>query len=89
MDRLLAGLPLVDEIVGRIQLARAWHREYRRVSAELGAYSPKELSADLRLSRGDIPELASRAADEHVATLARHRPRQVGTGGYPYLAWPA
>ena len=41
--------------VGHALLRR---REYRRVRAELETYSERELSADLRLNRSDIPDLA-------------------------------
>jgi uncharacterized protein YjiS (DUF1127 family) len=81
MDRLTVGLPVVDDLIDRINLALAWHREYRRVSTELGAYSRHELSSDLRLSPSDIPDLASRAADERVADLARAQARQPRAGG--------
>src|SRR3954452_7269970 len=36
-------------------------RECRRVRAELETYSERELSADLRLNRSDIPALAAQA----------------------------
>lgn len=89
MDRHLVGLPVVGDIINRISLTLAWHREYARVSAELGAYTRHELAADLRLSRGDIPELAARAADEHVAALSRSRARQPWVGGRHLAATPA
>jgi hypothetical protein len=73
MDRHIVGLPAVNDLVDRIRFAFAWRREYARVSAELGSHTKNELAADLRLSRGDIPEMAARAADEHVAALSRAR----------------
>ena len=36
-------------------------RECRRVRAELETYSERELNADLRLNRSDIPDLAAEA----------------------------
>ena len=85
MDRLTVGLPAVDDLIDRINLALVWHREYRRVSTELGAYTRHELSSDLRLCPSDIPDLASRAADERVADLARSQARLPRAGG-PRLA---
>ena len=45
----------------RIGLALLRRRERRRVRAELETYSERELNADLRLSRSDIPDLAAEA----------------------------
>ena len=81
MDRLTVGLPVVDDLIDRINLALAWHREYRRVSTELGAYTRHELSSDLRLCPSDIPDLAGQAADERVADLARSHASLPRAGG--------
>ena len=45
----------------RIGLALLRRRECRRVRAELETYSERELNADLRLNRSDIPDLAAQA----------------------------
>ena len=45
----------------RIEHALLRRRECRRVRAELETYSERELNADLRLSRSDIPDLAAEA----------------------------
>src|SRR4051794_1294075 len=45
----------------RIGHALLRRRERRRVRAELETYSERELNADLRLSRSDIPDLAAEA----------------------------
>ena len=55
----------------RIGLALLWRREFRKVRAELGCYSERELTADLRLSRSEIPAIAAEAADERVAAPGR------------------
>jgi hypothetical protein len=45
----------------RIGLALLRRRECRRVRAELETYPERELNADLRLNRSDIPDLAAEA----------------------------
>jgi len=52
---------IVMNLSQRIGLALLRRRECRRVRAELETYSERELSADLRLNRSDIPDLAARA----------------------------
>ncbi len=89
MDRPIVGLPAVNDLVDRIRFAFAWRREYARVSAELGSHTKNELAADLRLSRGDIPEMAARAADEHVAALRSTRSGQGWAGASPLVTRPA
>jgi hypothetical protein len=64
------------DLLNPIKLAFIWHREFRKVRAELESYSARELAADLRMSRADIPEVAARAADEKVAALVRRRPER-------------
>jgi uncharacterized protein YjiS (DUF1127 family) len=58
----------------RITLAWIWWREFRRVRAELGCYSERELMADLRLNRSEIPGIAAEAADERVMAFVRDHP---------------
>jgi hypothetical protein len=55
----------------RIGLALLWRREFRRVRDELGCYSERELTADLRLSPSEVPAIAAEAADQRVAALGR------------------
>ena len=62
------------DLFKRVELALIRRREYRRLRAELESYSERELSADLRLSRSDIPEVAAEAADQRVAAFVRARP---------------
>ena len=58
----------------RIALARLWRGEFLRVRAELEANSGRELMADLRLTRSEIPEIAAEAADRRVAAFVRAHP---------------
>jgi uncharacterized protein YjiS (DUF1127 family) len=51
----------IMNLLKRIEHALLRRRECRRVRAELETYSERELNADLRLSRSDIPDLAARA----------------------------
>lgn len=55
----------------RIGLALLWRREFCRVRVELGCYSERELTADLRLSPSEVPAIAAEAADQRVAALGR------------------
>ena len=48
-------------LLERIEHALLRRRECRRVRAELETYSERELNADLRLNRSDIPDLAAEA----------------------------
>ena len=48
-------------LLKHIEHALRRQRECRRVRAELETYSERELNADLRLSRSDIPDLAAEA----------------------------
>src|SRR5690348_16994438 len=48
-------------LLKRIEHALLRRRECRRVRAELETYSQRELNADLRLNRSDIPDLAAEA----------------------------
>ena len=48
-------------LLKHIEHALRRQRECRRVRAELETYSERELSADLRLDRSDIPDLAAQA----------------------------
>ena len=48
-------------LLKRIGHALLRRRECRRVRAELETYSERELNADLRLNRSDIPALAAEA----------------------------
>ena len=58
----------------RIELARLWRREYRRVRGELETHTQRELSTDLGLNRSDIPDIAAEAADQKVAAFVRSHP---------------
>jgi hypothetical protein len=54
------GIARLSRAVSRpLRLAWLRRREYLRVRAELETYSARELAADLRLNRSDIPELAA------------------------------
>ena len=48
-------------LLKHIEHALLRQRECRRVRAELETYSERELNADLRLNRSDIPALAAEA----------------------------
>ena len=55
------GRPLASgamDLTSRIRLAWQRQRAYRKARAELETYSDRELAADLRLNRADIPEFA-------------------------------
>jgi hypothetical protein len=75
----LAGVPArpITGAIGatglaeRNGLALLRRREFRSVRAELGCYSERELTADLRLSPSEVPALAAEAADEYVAASGR------------------
>src|SRR3954468_14581447 len=45
----------------RNRASQCRQRECRRVRAKLETYSERELNADLRLNRSDIPDLAAQA----------------------------
>jgi uncharacterized protein YjiS (DUF1127 family) len=62
-----------------LKLAVLWRREFNRVRSELSSYSERELSADLRLNRSDIPAIAAEAADEGVTAFVRSHPAYRGT----------
>ena len=47
-------------LTGRLRQALQRRRAYLKTRAELETYSARELAADLRLNRSDIPELATR-----------------------------
>lgn len=68
-------------LLNRFRLHRLWRREFARVRAELGSYTRRELSADLRLSPGDIPDIAAEAADRRVAAYVRSHPGYRGAFG--------
>ena len=70
----------------RIGLALLRRREFLRARAELETYSERELNADLRLSRSDIPDLAAATADERVAAFVRGRPAHRRARGGDVLA---
>jgi uncharacterized protein YjiS (DUF1127 family) len=71
--------------LGYIKLALLWRREYRRARAELESASERELGADLRLNRSDVPDVAAETADERLAALLRDRPghRRASRAGLP------
>ena len=48
-------------LLNHVEHALRRRRECRRVRAELETYSERELSADPRLNRSDIPDLAAEA----------------------------
>ncbi len=68
---------------GKAATLRRVHREaYERVVAELGAYSDRELNADLRIGQGLVEALAARLSDEHErregqAEVAREGPEDL------------
>jgi len=51
----------IMNLLKHVGLALLRRRECRRVRAELETYSERELSADLRLNRSDIPDVAAGA----------------------------
>ncbi len=58
------GRPLASAIgglglTGRVRESLQQRRAYLKTRAELETYSARELAADLRLNRSDIPELAA------------------------------
>jgi uncharacterized protein YjiS (DUF1127 family) len=64
LGRAIGG-PLASAIGGlglttRLRQALKQRRAYLKTRAELETYSARELAADLRLSRSDIPEFAAR-----------------------------
>ena len=59
-------------IYRRLELASIWRREFHRVRSELACYSERQLNADLRMSRSDIPYIAMEAANERVAARVQH-----------------
>jgi uncharacterized protein YjiS (DUF1127 family) len=61
-------------IIDRIKISLAWHRQYRRVYAELDSYTQREMKADLGLNRSDIPEIAAMAADQYIDQFVRPQP---------------
>ncbi len=71
------------ELGRRLNLELVWWRAYRRVQAELSAYSDQELMADLRLKRSDIDGIAVEGADEQVAAFVAAHPayRRLGHRG--------
>jgi uncharacterized protein YjiS (DUF1127 family) len=74
------GRPLAagaTDLARRIRLTWQRERAYRRARAELETYSDRELAADLRLNRSDIP--SSPAAEP----IDRHRGAMTSTGGLP------
>ncbi len=62
------------ELGRRLNLELVWWRAYRRVRAELSAYSDQELMADLRLTRSDIDGIAAEGAEEQVAAFVAAHP---------------
>lgn len=62
------------DLVKHMQLWLIWRREFARIRAELGWYSERELTADLRLNRSDIPAIAREAADQSLAAFVRSHP---------------
>jgi uncharacterized protein YjiS (DUF1127 family) len=70
------------DLIKRIELYRIRQREYRRVRAELLAYSPRELMGDLRMVPADIPEVARKAADQHVEAFVRSNPAYRAAQGW-------
>lgn len=73
VGQLRAGIE--STAAGRaLALELLWRRAYRRVHAELGSYSDRELMADLRLSRGDVHDIAVEGADEAVAEFVASHP---------------
>jgi uncharacterized protein YjiS (DUF1127 family) len=71
--------------LGYIKLALLWRREYRKARAELESASERELSADLRLNRSDIPDVAAEVADGRLAAVLRDRlgHRRASRAGFP------
>ena len=67
--------PFGAATAGKAATLRRVHREaYERVVAELGAYSDRELNADLRIGRSQVPELAEAEAARRVAQFVRRNP---------------
>jgi hypothetical protein len=69
-------------LLNRLQLARVWRAEYRRVHGELSTYSPRELASDLRLGTSDVDGVAREAADMQVAAYVRAHPEYRGAAGF-------
>jgi uncharacterized protein YjiS (DUF1127 family) len=61
----------LQNLINHLKIHLAWHREYRRIYAELDSYTQREMKADLGLNRSEIPELAAMAADQHVNRFVR------------------
>ena len=57
-----------------LKLRLLWRSAFRQARAELRAYSPRELMADLRLSPSNIDDLAAEAADDKVAAFVAANP---------------
>ena len=66
-------MELLNGLLGQLNLAIQYRREYARVLGELESYRSNELH-DLRLDRADFHHVAQKAAEEHVARLAQARP---------------
>ncbi len=64
------GFAPVKFLTSRISRALAWNRVYRSTVNELAVLSNREL-ADISITRGEIRGIATRAADDAVATLAK------------------
>lgn len=75
------------DLLKRIKLHLLWRREFARISGELSYYSQNELRCDLGMSRSDIPDIAARGADDHIAAYLRAHPDYHGLQGWEHLSY--
>ena len=63
---------------------RVWamHREFRRVLAELNAYSDRELG-ELGLSRADVVRVAYEEAERRIGATDKAAPTAKASGAWP------
>jgi hypothetical protein len=60
------------DLFQRVELTLLWQREFRKACAELASSSERELNADRRWNRSDVPEIAAAVAEPRVAVFVRN-----------------
>lgn len=78
LERLLAN----TDFGKRLTLRRIHRQEYKRVSRELQSYTARELMDDLRMTRSEIPGVATESADLAVARFVRANPAYREAAGW-------